>query len=111
MGGGAQVAMSTVNEADRHNISGYRISVDTIQLVGEENLASAGPGRLPICPAACIDSGDCRIYHERRDNSGYPCSTVRGYSCYLSEDGGKYLIRRRHCGNGSYSGRRDDSDA
>ena len=44
MGGGAQVAqvaMGAVNEADRHNIRGERISVDTIPLVGEENLAKA----------------------------------------------------------------------
>lgn len=52
IGGGAQVAqvaMGAVNEADRHNIRGERISVDTIPLVGEENLASAveAVGRLP----------------------------------------------------------------
>ena len=37
----AQVAMGAVNEADRHNIRGERISVDTIPLVGEQNLAGA----------------------------------------------------------------------
>jgi energy-converting hydrogenase B subunit Q len=44
MGGGAQVglvAMGAVSEADRHNIRGERISVDTIPLVGEQELASA----------------------------------------------------------------------
>jgi energy-converting hydrogenase B subunit Q len=44
MGGGAQVgqvALGAITEADRHNIRGERISVDTIPLVGEENLASA----------------------------------------------------------------------
>jgi energy-converting hydrogenase B subunit Q len=44
MGGGAQVgqvALGAVAEADRHNIRGERISVDTIPLVGEEALASA----------------------------------------------------------------------
>lgn len=44
IGGGAQVAqvaMGAVNEADRHNIRGERISVDTIPLVGEETLALA----------------------------------------------------------------------
>ncbi len=47
--GGAQVALGAVNEADRHNIRGERISVDTIPLVGEENLARAveAVGRLP----------------------------------------------------------------
>jgi energy-converting hydrogenase B subunit Q len=44
MGGGAQVgqvALGAIAEADRHNIRGERISVDTIPLVGEEALASA----------------------------------------------------------------------
>jgi energy-converting hydrogenase B subunit Q len=44
MGGGAQVgqvAMGAVAEADRHNIRGERISVDTIPLVGELELAAA----------------------------------------------------------------------
>jgi energy-converting hydrogenase B subunit Q len=44
MGGGAQVgqvAMGAVSEADRHNIRGERISVDTIPLVGERELAAA----------------------------------------------------------------------
>ncbi|MCK9313177.1 MAG: DUF5612 domain-containing protein [Methanocorpusculum sp.] len=52
IGGGAQVAqvaLGAVNEADRHNIRGERISVDTIPLVGEANLARAveAVGRLP----------------------------------------------------------------
>jgi energy-converting hydrogenase B subunit Q len=44
IGGGAQVGMvaqGAVSEADRHNIRGERISVDTIPLVGEERLAAA----------------------------------------------------------------------
>jgi energy-converting hydrogenase B subunit Q len=44
MGGGAQVgqvALGAITEADRHNIRGERISVDTIPLVGEDELASA----------------------------------------------------------------------
>ncbi|WP_297979349.1 DUF5612 domain-containing protein [uncultured Methanobrevibacter sp.] len=43
-GGGAQVsqvAVGAITEADRHNIRGERISVDTIPLVGEENIAEA----------------------------------------------------------------------
>ena len=52
MGGGAQVgqvAMGAITEADRHNIRGERISVDTIPLVGEQELAAAvrATGRLP----------------------------------------------------------------
>src|SRR4051812_21509153 len=44
MGGGAQVgqvAVGAISEADRHNIRGERISVDTIPLVGERELAAA----------------------------------------------------------------------
>ncbi len=44
VGGGAQVAqvaLGAVTEADRHNLRGERISVDTIPLVGEEPIASA----------------------------------------------------------------------
>ena len=44
IGGGAQVgqvALGAVSEADRHNIRGERISVDTIPLVGEQELAAA----------------------------------------------------------------------
>jgi energy-converting hydrogenase B subunit Q len=44
MGGGAQVgfvAMGAISEADRHNIRGERISVDTIPLVGEQEIAAA----------------------------------------------------------------------
>ena len=44
MGGGAQVgqvALGAITEADRHNIRGEHISVDTIPLVGEHILAAA----------------------------------------------------------------------
>ncbi|HET7472942.1 MAG TPA: DUF5612 domain-containing protein [Candidatus Limnocylindrales bacterium] len=44
VGGGAQVAqvaLGAVSEADRHNLRGERISVDTIPLVGEANIAAA----------------------------------------------------------------------
>lgn len=51
IGGGAQVAqvvLGAVSEADRHNLRGERISVDTIPLTGEEKLAEAvrAVGRL-----------------------------------------------------------------
>jgi energy-converting hydrogenase B subunit Q len=51
IGGGAQVAQAAVgavNEADRHNLRGERISVDTIPLVGEDPIADAvnAVGRL-----------------------------------------------------------------
>jgi energy-converting hydrogenase B subunit Q len=52
LGGGAQVgqvAVGAVSEADRHNIRGERISVDTAPLVGEQELAAAvrAVARLP----------------------------------------------------------------
>ena len=59
IGGGAQVAqvvMGAVAEADRHNIRGERISVDTIPLVGEANLAEAvrSAPRLPRAVALIL---------------------------------------------------------
>ena len=44
-----QVMLGAVSEADRHNIRGERISVDTIPLVGEPALAAAvrAVARLP----------------------------------------------------------------
>jgi len=44
IGGGAQVgqvALGAISEADRHNLRGERISVDTITLVGESAIAAA----------------------------------------------------------------------
>jgi energy-converting hydrogenase B subunit Q len=59
IGGGAQVssvAMGAVGEADRHNIRGERISVDTIPLVGEEQIAEAvlATARLPRVEALVL---------------------------------------------------------
>src|SRR5579885_845670 len=59
MGGGAQVGMvaqGAISEADRHNIRGERISVDTIPLVGEENIAAAvrAVPRLPRAVALVL---------------------------------------------------------
>ena len=53
MGGGAQVgqvAIGAIVEADRHNIRGEHISVDTIPLVGEQQLADAVRA-VPACRA------------------------------------------------------------
>lgn len=52
IGGGAQVAQvahGAITEADRHNIRGEHISIDTIPLVGETELSDAvsAVGRLP----------------------------------------------------------------
>jgi energy-converting hydrogenase B subunit Q len=59
MGGGAQVgqvAIGAISEADRHNIRGEHISVDTIPLVGEETLAEAvrAVARLPRARALVL---------------------------------------------------------
>src|SRR3954454_732064 len=59
MGGGAQVgqvAIGAVSEADRHNIRGEHISVDTIPLVGEQKLADAvrAVARLPRAKAVVL---------------------------------------------------------
>lgn len=57
VGGGAQVAqvaLGAVSEADRHNLRGERISVDTIPLVGEENLAAAVRAVADLPRARCL---------------------------------------------------------
>jgi energy-converting hydrogenase B subunit Q len=59
MGGGAQVgqvALGAISEADRHNIRGEHISVDTIPLVGEQSLAEAvrAVARLPRARALVL---------------------------------------------------------
>jgi energy-converting hydrogenase B subunit Q len=59
MGGGAQVgqvALGAIAEADRHNIRGEHISVDTIPLVGEKALAAAvrASARLPRVKALVL---------------------------------------------------------
>jgi energy-converting hydrogenase B subunit Q len=59
IGGGAQVgqvAIGAISEADRHNIRGEKISVDTIPLVGEQALAEAvrAVARLPRARALVL---------------------------------------------------------
>ena len=58
-GGGAQVgqvAIGAISEADRHNIRGEHISVDTIPLVGEQQLGAAvrAVARLPRAKALVL---------------------------------------------------------
>ena len=77
VGGGAQVGqvvVGAVAEADRHNIRGERISVDTIPLVGEEDLAAAtrAVARLPravaLVLAGALMGGDvARAVYEIRE--------------------------------------------
>src|SRR5215470_10315426 len=59
IGGGAQVgqvALGAITEADRHNIRGEHISIDTIPLVGEQPLAAAvrAAARLPRVKALVL---------------------------------------------------------
>ena len=59
IGGGAQVgqvAIGAISEADRHNIRGEHISIDTIPLVGEQSLADAvrAVARLPRAKALVL---------------------------------------------------------
>jgi energy-converting hydrogenase B subunit Q len=57
IGAGAQVSgvvQGAVNEADRHNIRGERISVDTIPLVGEKEIAQAVRAVARLPRAECL---------------------------------------------------------
>ena len=86
IGGGAQVAqvaMGAVNEADRHNIRGERISVDTIPLVGERTLALAVDAvtRLPrasiLVLAGSIMGGDIAEAVDRVREAGIPVIALK----------------------------------
>ena len=77
VGGGAQVGqvvVGAVAEADRHNIRGEKISIDTIPLVGEEDIAAAvrAVARLPravaLVLAGALMGGDvARAVYEIRE--------------------------------------------
>ena len=86
IGGGAQVAqvaMGAVNEADRHNIRGERISVDTIPLVGEQNLALAvdAVARLPrasiLVLAGSLMGGEISRAADRVRQMGIPVIALK----------------------------------
>ena len=81
VGGGAQVAqvaLGAVSEADRHNLRGERISVDTIPLVGEENIAAAVravqdlPRARLLVLAGSIMGGDITTAVRELQQSGIP---------------------------------------
>lgn len=81
IGGGAQVAqvaVGAVSEADRHNIRGEKISVDTIPLVGEKELAAAVRAvvRLPrvrlLVLAGSLMGGDITRAVEEVREKGLP---------------------------------------
>ncbi len=86
IGGGAQVAqvaMGAVNEADRHNIRGERISVDTIPLVGERNVAMAveAVARLPragiLVLAGSLMGGEISRAVDRVREAGIPVIALK----------------------------------
>ncbi len=82
MGGGAQVAAvasGAIAEADRHNIRGEVISVDTIAVVGEQEIARAvrGVGRLHragiLVMAGAMMGGEISVaVDELREEYGIP---------------------------------------
>ena len=81
VGGGAQVAqvaLGAVSEADRHNLRGERISVDTIPLVGEDAIANAVravidlPRARMLVLAGSIMGGDVSIAAEELRAHGIP---------------------------------------
>ena len=81
VGGGAQVAqvaLGAVSEADRHNLRGERISVDTIPLVGEAHIAAAvrAVADLPrarlLVLAGSIIGGDISVAAEELRAVGIP---------------------------------------
>ena len=109
MGGGmqvGQVALGAITEADRHNIRGEHISVDTIPLVGEKPLADAvrAAARLPrvkaIVLAGSLMGGE--IEHAVRE------VRTQGSPGRQPEHGRQRSGRRRPGGHRSGAGRRDD---
>ncbi|MDD1712489.1 MAG: DUF5612 domain-containing protein [Methanoregulaceae archaeon] len=86
IGGGAQVAqvaLGAVNEADRHNIRGERISVDTIPLVGEKTVALAveAVARLPragiLVLAGSLMGGEISRSVDRVREAGIPVIALK----------------------------------
>ena len=80
LGGGAQVsqvALGAITEADRHNIRGERISIDTLPVVGENEIAEAigASSSLPrvsaIVLAGSLMGGNItKVVQEIKENYG-----------------------------------------
>ena len=111
MGGGAQVgqvAIGAISEADRHNIRGEHISVDTIPLVGEQALADAvrAVARLPraraLVLAGSLMGGEIEDGRARGARAG-PAGDQ-------PEHGRQRARRRRSGGHRPGAGRRDGGD-
>ena len=86
IGGGAQVAqvaVGAVSEADRHNLRGERISVDTIPLVGEDAIADAvsAVSRLPrasiLVLAGALMGGRITEEMKRLQEEGIPVIALK----------------------------------
>ncbi|MDD4162709.1 MAG: DUF5612 domain-containing protein [Methanothrix sp.] len=86
IGGGAQVAqvaVGAVSEADRHNLRGERISVDTIPLVGEDAIADAvsAVSRLPrasiLVLAGALMGGRITEEVKRLQSEGIPVIALK----------------------------------
>ena len=76
MGGGAQVgqvALGAISEADRHNIRGERISIDTIPLVGEQELAAAVRAVMRLAARASCWSSPARSWAARSPRRSKRC--------------------------------------
>jgi len=90
IGGGAQVAQvasGAIAEADRHNIRGETISVDTIAIVGEQEIAAAvrAVGRLHragllVLAGALMGGEVTKAVNELREEYGIPviCLNMAG---------------------------------
>jgi len=86
IGGGAQVAqvaVGAVSEADRHNLRGERISVDTIPLVGEDAIADAvsAVSRLPrasiLVLAGALMGGRITVEVKKLQAEGIPVIALK----------------------------------
>ena len=87
LGGGAQVAQAAsgaISEADRHNIRGEKISVDTIAIIGEKEIAKAvrAVGRLHragiLVLAGSLMGGEItEAVEELRNSYGIPVISLK----------------------------------
>src|SRR5260370_3341407 len=104
MGGGGRVgggAEGALPEADRHNIRGERISVDTIPLVGEEQLADAvrAVARLhrarALVLAGALMGGDITTPVREIREAGIlaPCTSPAGSLPEPAAPGGSHPVR------------------
>ncbi|MCK7525273.1 MAG: DUF5612 domain-containing protein [Ignavibacteriales bacterium] len=112
IGGGAQVAqvaVGAVSEADRHNLRGERISVDTIPLVGEAAIADAVSAVSRS--AARLYPGAGRGAHGRAHHRGGEETSGGRDTGHRPEDGRIGSRSGRSGGDGPHPGRHIRGDA